>query len=99
MPRLRQVSRDQAPEGIIQTMYQMLFEDRDPVEEPGTATGAPGDWWTVFALVPDVFEHCVRGFGALREALLWPLREVGAHILLGALGSESLGSGLPRIPQ
>ena len=35
-------------------MYEMLFDDRDPVTEPGTATGTPGDWWTVFALVPDI---------------------------------------------
>jgi len=44
-------------------MYQQLLGARDPVAEPGTATGTPGDWWTVFALVPDVLEHAVRGFG------------------------------------
>jgi alkylhydroperoxidase family enzyme len=44
-------------------LYDLLFgPDRDPVAEPGTATGAPGDWWTVFALVPDVFDHAVGGF-------------------------------------
>ncbi len=48
-------------------LYDLLFDDRDPVPEPGTATGTPGDWWTVFALVPDVFEHCVRGFGVYRS--------------------------------
>src|SRR5207248_6960068 len=32
--------------------HDMLFGDRDPVAEPGTATGTPGDWWPVFALVP-----------------------------------------------
>jgi alkylhydroperoxidase family enzyme len=48
-------------------MYDQLFGDRDPVEEPGTATGTPGDWWTVFALVPDVLEHAVRGFGLYRS--------------------------------
>ena len=80
MPRLRQVPRDEAPEGVVQTMYQMLFGDRDPVAEPGTATGTPGDWWTVFALVPDVFDHCVRGFGLYRSgrrALDPILRELG----------------------
>ena len=56
MPRLRQVSRDEAPEDV-RRMYEMLFGDRDPVAEPGTATGTPGDWWTVFALVPDVFNQ------------------------------------------
>ena len=61
-------------------MYKQLFGDRDPVAEPGTATGTPGNWWTVFALVPDVLEHAVRGFGLYRspERRLDPkLRELG----------------------
>jgi len=44
-------------------MYERLFGDRDPVAEPGTATGTPGDWWTVFANSPDVLDHAVKGFG------------------------------------
>lgn len=79
MPRLRQVSRADA--GPLATqMYDLLFEGRDPVAEPGTATGTPGDWWTVFALVPDVLDHAVRGFGLYRSPrrLLDPkLRELG----------------------
>jgi alkylhydroperoxidase family enzyme len=67
MPRLRQVPRAEASPSAIQ-MYDMLFGDRDPVAEPGTATGTPGDWWTVFALVPDVFEHAVAGFGLYRSS-------------------------------
>ena len=63
MPRLRQVSRAEAEAPIVTVMYDYLFEGRDPVAEPGTATGTPGDWWTVFALVPDVLEHAVQGFG------------------------------------
>ncbi len=61
-------------------MYQLLFDDRDPVAEPGTATGTPGDWWTVFALVPDVMKHSVDGFALYRspKRLLDPiLRELG----------------------
>ena len=63
MPRLRQVPRAEADAPIVQTMYNFLFDGRDPVTEPGTATGSRGDWWTVFALVPDVLEHAVLGFG------------------------------------
>ena len=48
-------------------MYNLLFDHRDPVAEPGTATGTPGDWWTVFANVPDVLEHAVQGFGVYRS--------------------------------
>ena len=63
MPRLRQVPRAEAIDPIVTTMYDYLFEDRDPVAEPGAGGGTTGDWWTVFALVPDVLEHAVQGFG------------------------------------
>ena len=63
MTRLHQVNRDEAQAPIVHTMYDLLFQDRDPVAEPGTETGTPGDWWTVFANVPDVLDHAVRGFG------------------------------------
>jgi alkylhydroperoxidase family enzyme len=79
MPRLRQVPRAEAPPDV-QQVYDMLFGGRDPVAEPGTATGTPGNWWTVFALVPDVFRHCVAGFGFYRSKArrLDPrLRELG----------------------
>jgi alkylhydroperoxidase family enzyme len=71
VPRLRQVARDDAPEHI-QRMYEFLFGERDPVEEPGTETGTPGNWWTVFALVPDCFDHAVEGFRFYRS----PRREL-----------------------
>ena len=79
MPRLRQVPRDQA-DPIALAMYDMLFGDRDPVAEPGTATGTPGNWWTVFALVPDCLKHAVKGFQFYRDPnrLIDPqLRELG----------------------
>ena len=63
MPRLRQVPRAEASAPIVTTMYDYLFGDRDPVAEPGAGGGTTGDWWTVFALVPDVLEHAVQGFG------------------------------------
>ncbi len=66
MARLRQVRRDDASP-LAKKMYRQLFGDRDPVTDPGTATGTAGDWWTVFALVPDVLEHAVRGFGLYRS--------------------------------
>jgi len=79
MPRLRQVPRSEATPEVIQ-MYDFLFGSRDPVAEPGTATGTPGNWWTVFALVPDVFRHAVAGFGLYRSSrrkLDPKLRELG----------------------
>ncbi len=79
MPRLRQVPRDEAHD-TAKTVYQMLFGDRDPVAEPGTETGSPGDWWTVFAGVPDCFDHAVAGFQfyrSPRRKLDPKLRELG----------------------
>ena len=62
MPRLRQIRRDETDDELTLQMYDQLFgPDRDPVAEPGTATGTPGNWWTVFALSPDVLRHAVRG--------------------------------------
>jgi alkylhydroperoxidase family enzyme len=79
MPRLRQVPRSEA--GPLATkLYDMLFGERDPVTEPGTDTGTPGNWWTVFALVPDCLQHAVDGFQFYRnpERQLDPqLRELG----------------------
>lgn len=80
MPRLRQVPRAEVDPGIGLRMYTALFGDRDPVAEPGTATGTPGDWWTVFALVPECLEHAVQGFAFYRSSKrkLDPvLRELG----------------------
>lgn len=67
MPRTRQIPRDEA-HPLAQQLYTLLFDDRDPVAEPGTATGTPGNWWTVTAQVPDMFDHIVAGFSFYRSA-------------------------------
>lgn len=90
MPRLRQVPRDEADE-YARKLYTALFGDRDPVEQPGTATGTPGNWWTVFALVPDAFRHTTEGFGFYRsdKRKLDPvLRELGQTRAGHAVGSR-----------
>jgi len=79
MPRLRQVPRAEAS-AEVRTVYDLLFGGRCPVAEPGTATGTAGNWWTVFALVPDCFRHAVAGFAFYRSRTrkLDPqLRELG----------------------
>jgi alkylhydroperoxidase family enzyme len=61
------------------------------VAEPGTETGTPGNWWTVFALVPDVFEHAVAGFRLYRSPrreLDPKLRELGQTRAGFARGSQ-----------
>jgi len=90
MPRLRQVRRSEADSEVLAT-YQRLFQDRDPVAEPGTATGTPGNWWTVFALVPDIMAHAQVGFGVLnskRRTLTPYQRELGLTRAGFARGSQ-----------
>ena len=51
-------------------MYDLLFgKGVDPVAEQkmGTATGSEGDWWTTYALSPDIMEHAVAGFVLYRS--------------------------------
>lgn len=80
MPVLRQVPKSEAKAEIVLRMYKALFGDHDPVARPGTATGTPGNWWTVFALAPDILQHAVDGFAVYRhpERRIDPvLRELG----------------------
>ncbi|HEV7762875.1 MAG TPA: carboxymuconolactone decarboxylase family protein [Acidimicrobiales bacterium] len=76
---------------MVLSMYQRLFGDRDPVTDPGTATGTPGDWWTVFANSPDVMEHACRGFALYASpdrAISAPLRELGQTRAGWVVGSQ-----------
>ncbi len=61
MTRTKQIPRSEAAESVL-PIYDRLFGDRDPVDEPGTATGTPGNWWTVFAQTPELLDHMVAGF-------------------------------------
>ncbi|WP_454761257.1 carboxymuconolactone decarboxylase family protein [Caulobacter segnis] len=67
MPRLREVPRSEVTDKGTLKLYDLLFGDRDPVAEPGTATGTRGDWWTVFAGSPDVLRHAAQGFALYRD--------------------------------
>jgi alkylhydroperoxidase family enzyme len=90
MPRLKQVPRDQA-HPAAQKLYELIFGDRDPVTQPGTATGTPGNWWTVFANVPDCFDHTVSGFAFYRSKnrkISMKLRELGQLRAGYAVGSK-----------
>jgi alkylhydroperoxidase family enzyme len=90
MPRLGQVPRGRAS-GLVLALYKALFGERDPVVDPGTETGTPGNWWTVFANSPETFAHCVSGFQYYRspDRKLDPkLRELGQMRAGWARGSQ-----------
>lgn len=91
MPRLKEISRADADASVL-PLYDVLFgPDRDPVTEPGTATGTPGNWWTVFAAVPDCSKHIVEGFQFYRSEnrkISARLRELGQSRAGYARGSQ-----------
>lgn len=91
MPRLRQVPRAEVPPEVAR-IYDFVFgPGRDPVAAPGTETGTPGNWWTVFALVPDALQHAVAGFAFYRSSrrrLDPKLRELGQTRTGWARGSQ-----------
>jgi len=91
MPRLKQIARADAPPAV-QQLYDFVFgPGRDPVADPGTETGTPGNWWTVFAAVPDALMHAVAGFAFYRSAtrrLAPALRELGQMRAGWARGSQ-----------
>jgi alkylhydroperoxidase family enzyme len=67
VPRLREIPRAEVGDPKVLALYDLLFGDRDPVAQPGTATGTRGDWWTVFAASPDVLNHAAKGFALYRD--------------------------------
>jgi alkylhydroperoxidase family enzyme len=90
MPRLKQAGRG-AGAPLADQIFTLLFADRDPIAEPGTATGTPGNWWTVFNIVPDAFTHTTEGFQFYRspKRLISPqLRELGQIRAGFAVGSQ-----------
>jgi len=90
MPRLKQAGRE-AGNPFANQIFDLLFEDRDPIAEPGTATGTPGNWWTVFNIVPDAFKHTTEGFQFYRSKnrkLDPKLRELGQIRAGFAIGSQ-----------
>jgi alkylhydroperoxidase family enzyme len=90
MPRLKQAGRE-ANNPYAEQIFNILFGERDPVKQPGTATGTPGNWWTVFNIVPDAFEHTTEGFRFYRSEnrkLDAKLRELGQTRAGFSVGSQ-----------
>src|SRR5215469_12001371 len=56
MPRLKSIPRDEASPDVVKSYQQIFGEGRDPVAEPGTASGTPGNWWTVWANTPGILK-------------------------------------------
>jgi len=86
MPRVDPLPRAEAPDEML-AHYTNMFGDRDPVAEPGTSTGTPGNWWTVWARTPGI----LKAFSAysMAQAPLDPaLRELALIRTGYARGSQ-----------
>lgn len=79
MGRLRTVPFDKVTDPVMSGVLNYVFGEGATDDSP-TLDGTPGDWWRTFALVPEIFRHCVAGFQVYRnpERFLRPeLRELG----------------------
>ncbi|MAK61782.1 MAG: carboxymuconolactone decarboxylase [Ponticaulis sp.] len=92
MPNITPVPRADITNETIKQYFELLFgPERDPLIEPGTALGTIGDWWSVFAISDDIFEHSVAGFRVYRspDRKLDPvLRELGQTLAGWLIGSQ-----------
>ena len=92
MPVLRPIPRSEVTDENVHAYYDRLFGPGvDPVATPGTATGTPGNWWSVFAIAPDILKHAVDGFAVYRNPArkLDPvLRELGQTRAGWVVGSQ-----------
>lgn len=76
MPRLKEVPLADAEPDVARVIYEFMFGDKDPVKEPGTETGTPGNWWTVWAQSPEsLFGHMTAQMHSYR-GLSHHVREV-----------------------
>jgi alkylhydroperoxidase family enzyme len=56
MSRIAPQGRDGATPAVAAAYDKFFGEGVDPVTEPGTSTGTPGDWWTTWARVPGILD-------------------------------------------
>ncbi len=75
MGRLAEVTKADATPEVL-AIYRDFFGDRDPVADPNTATGTPGNYWTTFALAPDLLQMAHRDL----LSLLQPGRRLPAEL-------------------
>lgn len=75
MPRVAPLPRAEAEPPILEHYDRVFGPGRDPVAEPGTATGTPGDWWTVWARTPGILK-AFSAFPMAEAPLAAPLREL-----------------------
>ena len=87
MPRVKPVARAAAPAEILAHYDRMFGASRDPVAEPGTSTGTPGDWWTVWANTPGILK-AFSAYPMAEASLDGAIREIAIMRTGFARGSQ-----------
>ena len=94
MPRLKQMPLADVHDNG-RKFYEAIFEGRDPVEQPGTRSGSPGNWWTTIALRPYIFDHAAQHmsmYGLMVDKspseLCPKARELGVTLATYLVGSQ-----------
>lgn len=84
MPRIAPQPRAGADPKVLEAYNKVFGEGRDPLEEPGTSTGTPGDWWTTWAREPGILD----AFNAYSSANLDPKLKSIATMRTGYAGQS-----------
>ena len=87
MSRIKPLPRAEAPEAIQANYDAMFGPGRDPTVEPGTSTGTPGNWWTVWARAPGILK-AFSAYPAGESPLDATLRELAVLRTGYARGSQ-----------
>jgi alkylhydroperoxidase family enzyme len=85
MARISPQPRDGADPKVLEAYNKIFGDERDPLTDPGTSTGTPGDWWTAWAREPGILD----AFGAYTGSTLDPKLKSLATIRTG-YGCQSL---------
>lgn len=75
MPRIKPVTREEATPEMAKMLDRIFGKGRDPNADPGTNTGTPGDWWTVWARSPEIMNF-FRNYSYNDAPLAAPIRSL-----------------------
>lgn len=87
MPRLTPLSRSQVRKDMQEKFDGVFGKDVDPVVTPGSASGTPGNWWTVWARVPDALNG-FSGYSMANAKLDAKMRELALVRTGFVIGSQ-----------
>jgi len=77
--RIAPQPRKGADPSVVEAYDRMFAEGGDPIANPGTSTGTPGDWWTTWGRVPGI----LAAFSAFGDSTVDPALKSLATMRVG----------------